>query len=89
MNSAQILYIAQDLLVTALLLALPAMGVSLLVGVAISLLQAVTSLQEQTLSFAPRIIAVSLTLVATLPWTLHVAMSFTARMMTHLAEAAR
>ena len=89
MTAAQILYIAQDLLVTTLLLALPAVGVSLVVGVLISLFQAVTSLQEQTLSFAPRILAVSLTIVATLPWSLHVATSFTARMMSHFVEAGR
>ena len=89
MSAAQILYIAQDFLVTAILLSLPALGVSLLVGILVSLFQAVTSLQEQTLSFAPRILAVSLVLVTTLPWTIHIATAFTARMMFHFLEAAR
>lgn len=89
MTPSQLLYIAQDLLMTAILLSLPAIGVSLVVGTVISLLQAVTSLQEQTLSFAPRILAVSITLVATLPWSIHVAMSFTSRMMQHFLEAVR
>ncbi|MFV0443787.1 MAG: flagellar biosynthetic protein FliQ [Planctomycetaceae bacterium] len=89
MTPSQLLYIAQDLLITAILLSLPAIGVSLVIGVIISLLQAVTSLQEQTLSFAPRILAVSVTLVATLPWSIHVATSFTSRMMQHFLEAVR
>ncbi|MEZ6064737.1 MAG: flagellar biosynthetic protein FliQ [Planctomycetaceae bacterium] len=89
MSPAQVLYIGQDLLVTAMLLSLPAIVVSLVVGSVISLFQAVTSLQEQTLSFAPRIIAVAVTLVVMLPWSIHITTSFTARMMTHFLEAVR
>ncbi len=89
MSSTQILNIAQDLLTTAIVLSLPAIVVSLVVGITISVFQAVTSLQEQTLTFAPRIIAVAVTLVVSLPWMIHVATSFTARMMQHFLEASR
>ncbi|MBX3444700.1 MAG: flagellar biosynthetic protein FliQ [Planctomyces sp.] len=89
MSSADILAIARDLLTTALLLSLPAIGVSLLIGLAVSIFQTITSIQEQTLSFAPRLAAVGLMLLATLPWTLQVLNGFTMRMIARLSEAAR
>lgn len=89
MDSSQLTSIGRDLLLTAALLSLPAIAVSLLVGLLISVFQAVTSLQEQTLSFAPRILAVAATLIALLPWSLQVASSFTLRMFAHLVGAAQ
>ena len=64
MEIAQVLEIGRDLLTTALLITLPALLASLVVGLVVSILQAVTSIQEQTLSFAPRLIAVGLVLFA-------------------------
>lgn len=87
MSAMEITTIIRDLLLTALVLALPPVGASLLVGGVISILQAVTSIQEQTLSFAPRIIAVALVMILTLPWSLKMAMGFTSRMMFHMLEA--
>ena len=89
MNSASIVQISTDLLVTSVILALPAVLASLLVGLAISILQTMTSIQEQTLTFAPRILAVSLVLVLSMPWTLQTTSAFTMRMMAHLVEAGR
>lgn len=48
----------------------PLLLTALVVGVAVSLVQAVTQLQEQTLTFIPKLIAVGLVLVVTLPWVL-------------------
>ena len=87
MASSEIVVIGRDLLMTALLLSLPAVMVSLLVGGCISVFQTVTSIQEQTLTFAPRIVAVALVLMGTLPWTLKVAVAFTSRMMLRMIEA--
>ncbi|WP_437205261.1 flagellar biosynthetic protein FliQ [Planctomicrobium sp. SH664] len=86
MSPLEITSIVRDLLVTALILTLPCVGASLLVGGVISVLQTITSVQEQTLSFAPRIIAVALVMIATLPWSLRVASGFTSRMIYHLVE---
>jgi flagellar biosynthetic protein FliQ len=47
-------------------------------------MQTVTSIQEQTLSFAPRIIAVGGVMLLTLPWTLEQASAFTLRMMERM-----
>ncbi len=89
MVSSEIVLIGRDLLMTALLLSLPAVVVSLLVGGAISVFQTVTSIQEQTLTFAPRIVAVALVLMAMLPWSLKVATAFVSRMMLRMIEAAQ
>lgn len=86
MDTVEVAEIGRDLLVTAIWLATPAVAVSLLVGLAISLLQTVTSLQEQTLSFAPRIVAVGGVMLLTLPWMLQVSSSFTMRMMERLLQ---
>jgi flagellar biosynthetic protein FliQ len=53
---------------------------------AISLMQTVTSIQEQTLSFAPRIVAVGLIMLLTLPWTLEQSSAFTMRMMERMLQ---
>jgi flagellar biosynthetic protein FliQ len=89
MTTTEVLAIARDLLMTALLLSLPAVGASLLVGLLVSVLQTMTSIQEQTLSFAPRLVAVGLISLLALPWSLQVVNGFTLRMITRLAEAAR
>ncbi|MBZ0156346.1 MAG: flagellar biosynthesis protein FliQ [Alphaproteobacteria bacterium] len=62
---------------TVLLVGGPVLLVSLVVGVLISLFQAVTQLQEMTMSFIPKIIAVFITLLVALPWMVKVLVSFT------------
>lgn len=89
MSTLEIAVILRDLLLTALVLTLPSVAASLLVGTVISIIQTVTSVQEQTLSFAPRIIAVVLVMMVTLPWSLRMATGFTNRMMYHMLEAVR
>jgi flagellar biosynthetic protein FliQ len=51
-----------------LLTSFPMVGIALLVGLVISIFQAVTQIQEQTLTFVPKMVAVFLMLVATAPW---------------------
>jgi flagellar biosynthetic protein FliQ len=89
MSTAKVLEIGQDLLCTALLLAAPALLVSLIVGLIVSILQTISSIQEQTLSFVPRLLAVGLVLVLTMAWALQLASHFTVRMLSHATEAIR
>jgi len=89
MEPTDIIQIATDLLVTTVILSMPAVMASLIVGIVISVLQTMTSVQEQTLTFAPRILAVAVVLIVSMPWTLKVASSFTMRMMNQLVEAGR
>ncbi|MCX5854653.1 MAG: flagellar biosynthesis protein FliQ [Deltaproteobacteria bacterium] len=60
-----------------LLVSAPVLIVGLVVGVVISLFQAVTHVQEMTLVFVPKIVACLVTLVAALPWMINLLVSFT------------
>jgi flagellar biosynthetic protein FliQ len=68
---------------TALLLAAPPLLAGLVVGVAVSILQAITQMQEQTLVLVPKILAVALVLLLCLPWMLQVLLTFTTALFTH------
>ncbi len=77
MPLALVLDLARDTLTLALQLAGPLLGVALTTGLAVSLIQAVTSIQEQTLSFVPKLFAVGGTFLVLLSWMLQTLMKFT------------
>jgi flagellar biosynthesis protein FliQ len=60
-----------------LLLALPMLGLGLIVGLAISIFQATTSIQEMTLTFIPKILAIMTALIVFAPWMLEKMVTFT------------
>lgn len=62
---------------TILLVGGPVLLVSLIIGVLISIFQAITQLQEMTMTFVPKIIAVFITLLVALPWMVKVLVGFT------------
>ena len=68
MTGADVLDVARDAIWTVLILAAPMMLVALVVGIGISLLQAVTQIQEMTLAFIPKILALFVTLLLSLPF---------------------
>lgn len=80
MNELVITQIARDALQTALLVAAPALIASLVVGFLISVFQVVTSLQDQTIAFVPKVIVVMAVVVISLPWMIRVMTRFTERM---------
>lgn len=86
MEQTDVVGIAHELLMASLLLVTPAVVASLVVGLLVSIFQTVTSIQEQTLSFAPRIVAVGLVIAVTLPWSLQVAIEFTYNMLMRISE---
>ncbi|THB69435.1 MAG: flagellar biosynthetic protein FliQ [Desulfovibrio sp.] len=61
----------------ALTISLPMLGIGLLVGVAISMLQAATQIQEMTLTFIPKIVSIFLALLFAFPWIMDKMTSFT------------
>lgn len=79
MTGADVLDIARDTIWTVLLLSAPMMVVALVIGVAISLLQALTQIQEMTLAFIPKILAMFVTLLLSLPFMGDVLQSYMAR----------
>lgn len=86
METTEVISIARDFFTTGLLLVGPAVAASLVVGLVISIFQTVTSIQEQTLSFAPRIIAVAAIICITLPWSLSLLVDFTHRLFHNIVE---
>ena len=72
-----VLDLARDALMMALMLAGPLLGAALVVGLVVSVLQAVTSIQEQTLSFVPKLFAVGAVFLILLSWGLQVLMQYT------------
>ena len=68
MTGPEVLDVARDALITLVLVASPLMLIGLVVGVAISLLQALTQIQEMTLVFVPKILAIFVTLLLALPF---------------------
>ncbi|MBP7765361.1 MAG: flagellar biosynthesis protein FliQ [Deltaproteobacteria bacterium] len=72
-----------------LLVAAPMLIVGLVVGVLISLFQAVTQIQEMTLVFVPKIVAVLVTLVAALPWMIGMLINFTQNLFVNIPLYAR
>lgn len=77
MDTGTVIDIAQRALLTVIYVAAPMLGLSLLVGVAISIFQATTQIQEQTLTFVPKIIAVIAAVAVFGSWMLRVLINYT------------
>lgn len=84
MNPQQVVDIAREAIIITLLLSSPMLGFGLLVGLLISILQAVTQVNEMTLTFIPKILAVLLALAFFLPWILQIIMNFTTGIIRNL-----
>ena len=69
--------VAEDAIYTLLLTATPIMSVGLAVGLVIALFQALTQIQEMTLSFIPKILLTAIVMIITMPWMLELIMDFT------------
>ena len=82
MNELIIVDIAREALRTAIYVAGPALIVSMIVGLSISVFQVVTSLQDQTVAFVPKVLAVMMVVVISFPWMMRIMVQFTTRMFT-------
>jgi flagellar biosynthetic protein FliQ len=89
MTQDVILKLAKDTLQVTLLVSGPLLIVSLIVGILVSIAQVVTSIQDMTLSFVPRVIAVFVTFLLLFPWAMSILTSFTYRLLGHLETFAR
>jgi len=82
----RIIDLARDLLWTTLVVAAPALVIGLLVGVCVSLFQALTSIQEQTMSLVPKMLAVMVVTLMLLAPALEMLRSFTERVLHQLVD---
>jgi flagellar biosynthesis protein FliQ len=72
--------LVRQTLIVALIISSPMLVIGLCVGVFVSLMQAVTQIQEQTLTFIPKIIAMVASAIMLMPWIFHRLMEYTATM---------
>ncbi|MBU0899459.1 flagellar biosynthesis protein FliQ [bacterium] len=81
-----VIKIVQEALFAAILVSMPILGVGVIVGLVISVIQTTTSIQEQTLVFVPKIIAVILAGVIFGPWMLRVLMEYMYKLLNVIAQ---
>jgi flagellar biosynthetic protein FliQ len=82
MRSDVALQLLSDLFWTGLLICAPVLGLTMLVGLLISVLQVVTQVQEMSLTFVPKLIVAAVTLVVFGPWMLRTLSAFSVRLWT-------
>lgn len=76
MSSDVVIQLGQEALMMVMLVSAPMLGLGLLVGILVSIFQATTQIQEQTLAFIPKIIAVFLAIVIFGPWMLRLLVDY-------------
>lgn len=76
MSGDLVIQLGQDALMTVLLVSAPMLGLGLIVGLMVSVFQATTSIQEQTLAFIPKIIAVFVAILIFGPWMLSIMVEY-------------
>jgi flagellar biosynthetic protein FliQ len=78
--------LVSELLRRAMLLSLPLLGVILLVGVVISIVQVVTQVQDASIAFVPKLIVFAIVLTLLAPWLLHQLTDYGVTMFTRIAQ---
>lgn len=89
MNENLLVGVVKDAITTGLLVAAPILIVSIIIGLLISIFQATTSIQEQTLTFVPKLIAVAVVGLIAGGWMLHKIMDFTVRIFELISQVTK
>jgi flagellar biosynthetic protein FliQ len=86
MNAAYATDLLKTLMTTAVTLAAPILLTAMVIGLAVSLFQSVTSIQEQTLTFVPKALAIVALLILLMPWMLRTLVEFAAGMIGKMPQ---
>ena len=86
MTEAYVVGLAKDALTLCLMLSAPVLAVSMIVGLGISLVQAMTQIHEATLTFVPKLLGVGLVLALLGSWMYQHALQFAARLLSSIAS---
>lgn len=89
MNQETAIEMLRSLITVSLMVISPIIGAAIIMGVVVSLLQAITSIQEPTLSFAPKLIAVGAVIIIGAPWMIRQLMQFAIFFINKLPEMTR
>jgi len=86
LSQEQVIAIAQDALMTTLMVSAPILIVTLVIGIAVSLLQAMTQINEVTLTYVPKILAVFVVFAVAGPWMMSEITGMTTRLLTSIPQ---
>ncbi|QQS35490.1 MAG: flagellar biosynthesis protein FliQ [Ignavibacteriales bacterium] len=89
MTEELIIEIMKEVFFTTFLVLLPVLGVSLVVGIIISIFQSATSIQEMTLTFVPKILITALAIIFMLPWMMDKMINITLKLFTMFTTVVR
>ncbi len=84
MDSSFAIYLGRHTLETALLLSAPVLITCIVVGLIVTLFQAVTSIRDMTITIVPKLLAVGVVMLVTGNWTLQVLLSFTSEIFSQI-----
>lgn len=84
MSENYVIYMARQTLGVILLVGGPVLGVTLVVGLLVSIFQAITQIQEQTLTFIPKLLAAAIVIIVLGPWMLQTMIGFTTNIFNSL-----
>jgi len=85
MTETLVIEILSEVFYTTFLVLLPILGLSLVVGIVISIFQAATSIQEMTLTFVPKILVTALAIIFFMPWILDKIIAESVRLFTMIS----
>jgi flagellar biosynthetic protein FliQ len=88
-NEAVVLGLARQALLVALEIGAPILGVSLVVGIVVSIIQAVTQVNEMTLTFVPKLVGVFVAMLIFGPWMMETLLNFSAGLFANMAMYGR
>ncbi|MGZ3580125.1 MAG: flagellar biosynthesis protein FliQ [Syntrophales bacterium] len=83
MSSDFVIGMAVETIKVTLLISAPMLLMGLIIGLAISIFQAVTQIQEMTLVFVPKIVAVLIALIISLPWMMNIMITYTQNILSN------
>ena len=89
MNPEFAVELVKTMMFQSVTLAAPVLLTAMVIGLAVSLFQAVTSIQEQTLAFVPKALGITAIVVLLLPWMLRTSIEFTTAVIQKMPEMAR
>ena len=84
MSQQFVIHLGREVFLTAVMVASPMLIAGLIVGVSISVVQTATSIQEQTLTFIPKIVAVVVSLILFMPWMMNTLLDFSVELITNI-----
>lgn len=89
MSPQFVISLFREVVLTTGLLAAPMLAAGLVVGLTMGIFQSITSIQELTLTFIPKMVAVTLALIIALPWMINILLTFSSKLFINLAAFSR